>query len=184
MSKEESLNVKDNTIYKIFELYKKSFTGQKVNLNKFTNSFLESIINEFKLDITSKNPFYNNLKMKEYTYFLKYYSFSSKLDWGKYENDTVKEVLGKDFNYIKWCIVNLDSFYLQKTFFLTKEALLLDKEEYLKMLEINMIKELLHNEMIEIKYQKEISERNNSWEDSMLNDGFEGDIDVWNHYNQ
>jgi hypothetical protein len=43
---------------------------------------------------------------------MKFYTLDTEFTFGKYEGKTVKEVLELQPNYIDWCAINLDHFYI------------------------------------------------------------------------
>lgn len=43
---------------------------------------------------------------------MKLYRSDTLFEFGKYEGKTVWQVLDLQINYIDWCIINIDSFYL------------------------------------------------------------------------
>lgn len=43
---------------------------------------------------------------------MKFYTLDTEFTFGKYEGKTVKEVLELQPNYLDWCAINLDHFYI------------------------------------------------------------------------
>jgi hypothetical protein len=43
---------------------------------------------------------------------MKFYTLDTEFTFGKYEGKTVKEVLEIQPNYLDWCAINLDHFYM------------------------------------------------------------------------
>lgn len=73
---------------------------------------------------------------------MKYYTLDSEFNFGKYAGKTLKEVAEIEPNYINWCILNLDHFFIpneliqelskESDFHITSQAQLeLNKKRYL-----------------------------------------------------
>ena len=49
-------------------------------------------------------------------YKIKYYGWASEFEFGQYDGFSIGEVAASDPDYINWCIVNLDHFYLSSRY--------------------------------------------------------------------
>ena len=43
---------------------------------------------------------------------LNQYYFDAPIDFGMYNGDTIEEIMEKNGSYIKWCVLNVDYFYV------------------------------------------------------------------------
>ena len=43
---------------------------------------------------------------------LKQYYFDTPIDFGMYKGETLQEIIGKNGSYIKWCVLNVDYFFV------------------------------------------------------------------------
>jgi hypothetical protein len=180
--------IKNNDFLGIIDFYK---VVKGSGLDKFGSledeiiySYINVIKKENNLIINDTNSLYFNLKNKATFSKLCEYKLFHEVNWGKYKGLLVSEILKTDLQYFRWCVLNLDNFIICDDFFLIKKVFLSD--DFLTLIEVNLMKKFILLEYLNQKSENINQEINNNqtWEDSMLNDGFEGNIDIWNHYNQ
>lgn len=158
------------------------------DLNKFGSvedeivyNYISLIQTENKLIINDANKLYSELKNRASFLKLNEYRLFDKISWGKYKGLTIENIIKTDLQYVKWCILNLDNFIITDFFFLNKEVY--NDLGFIKLIEINLLKK-----RILFEFNKNRSENadydNVTWEDTTFEDGFEGDIDTWNYFNQ
>lgn len=161
----------------------------------FVDKFIDVLTKSNRINISPTNKYYiqvdntkNEIKSINESVLtnyqlnvrkLKKYNEWDYIHWGKYSEKKISDILNIDPNYILWSIINLEHFALSGTFFLMKR--IRHNSLLLKGLEINEIKKIIIDKW-EVSTNHEYD--NESWEDSRFYDGFEGDIDTWNHYNQ
>ena len=132
------------------------------------------------VDVSVNGNIYKNLTEEGVVFkkTVRVWKLNDIILFGKHKDKSIFEIMKNDMSYIKWCILNIDNFIITDFFFLFKEVY--ECLDVIELLSVNFVKTKFLKDQITIHEEKE----SESWEDSMLNDGFEGDIDVWNHYNQ
>lgn len=109
------------------------------------------------------------------------YNFNTTIHWGKYKNNSLKDIFYKEPEYILKCIVRLEHFVIDSNFFLLNE--LKTKPLYFEALEINLIKILIFEKW---KVEKDDSSREEPYkysDEDTIRDAFDGDIDAWLQFN-
>jgi hypothetical protein len=174
--------VTDKNLIGLIDLYQEI---KYTNLDKFGSIedeivylFLDLIQKENKLIINDANKLYFELKNKTSFLRLSEYRLFNEINWGKYKGLTIEKIIKIDIQYIKWCIINLDNFIITDFFFLNKGVYY--DIDFIKLVEINLLKRKFLCE-----FKKEYSyDDDRTLEDITFEDGFEGDVDTWNHFNQ
>lgn len=190
----------------LFEMY--DLIDEKIHLSMiifteyddvFVNGFINILTKSNTINISPTNKFYiklddtkNEIKdlwdhnLTKYQLDVKklktYYEWDI-INWGKHSKKKISDILVIDPGYILWCIINLDHFAISYTFFLMKKSFR-HSSLWIKAIEINLIKILIIGKWEVSTFHEYDDDNNGNWEDSRFYDGFEGDIDTWNHYNQ
>jgi len=172
-----------HSLYKLFDNYLKIPDGlerNKLLLSTLTSEYIDLMIDYNDLDISVGNDNYN--ENRENGKNLRLYKFTNQIKWGKHSGKLFSELINGNERYILWAIINIENFIIENSFFLINY--IRADTNYLKALEINLIKQYALEKYHEsISYHDEETE-NDKWENSRFYDGFEGDIDTWNHYSQ
>lgn len=114
---------------------------------------------------------------------MKFYDLDTEFTFGKFEGNTVRQILDLQPSYLDWCAVNLDHFYISKNvieeiktikpdFALTEEGKQKLYEKYSTWWETEQ-------DYYDIDYDSR-----SNWEDDAYRYGFDEDADAWDHWNQ
>jgi len=115
------------------------------------------------------------------------------MHWGTYSGKLISDIFNEDAMYLLWCIINLNHFSTSNTLFLVKY--IRNHQDYLKAMEINLIKHLIIEKWGTDNYgnfkkaKKPYDDSGpesydfDSWDEMAFKTAFEGDIDAWNNYN-
>lgn len=85
---------------------------------------------------------------------MKFYTFDTEFTFGKYKGKTIKEVLELQPNYLDWCAINLDHFYVSDEI-------------------ITEIKEIKPDFTISEEAKQKLADKYSTWENEQEQDDFE-----------
>ncbi|MDT3403570.1 exodeoxyribonuclease X C-terminal domain-containing protein [Mucilaginibacter terrae] len=170
------------------------------DMYQISSILVKAVINYYNLNITESNEIYiafENRILKaistipfnntENLLKLKMYTSQDYLEWGKYQGKKISEVLLLDFEYLLWCLINLDHFSIDPPFFIY--FFLLTKKDLKKEIEFNLIKQLLYSNYLEEDSELETDDRSNyyygynSSDEFNFYEGYEGNNDAWDERN-
>jgi tetratricopeptide (TPR) repeat protein len=153
------------------------------------------------LDIQYKNPYYERLAKIHRTAFLnrettksdyplqKSYGRRSTLKFGKHLDKSIIKIIEDDPNYILWCLINLDHFIIDTE--LLNDSRLKNQKNYLKALELFLVKDLFLNRNASFGSDNTSSGGwdpyelgYSSWDEMNFYEAFEGNQGAWDHFNQ
>jgi hypothetical protein len=128
---------------------------------------------------------------------MKFYNLDTEFTFGKFEGETVKEILNIDHAYLEWCAIHLDHFYMTEKvieevreiipgFSISEEAKQSLKDKF------DNWQNVLDQEQVEHddesyeratyeKYSGSYAQDIEGWSDQDIDDVFDGDPDAyWN----
>lgn len=129
---------------------------------------------------------------------MKFYDLDTEFTFGKYEGKTVREILELQPNYLDWCAINLDHFYISdevideiktniSVFKISEEGVKKLSEKYKNW---ESEQENLNNDYSDYDYRERSTYENyngsyaqdvEGWSDQDINDVFGGEPDAyWN----
>ena len=125
---------------------------------------------------------------------MKTYTQNSLIKFGKYNGSILEDVAKSDPNYINWCIIKLDHFYLSEEtveilksdsgFTISAEAILALEQKRLEMLESSDSNDYdydSYDRRTFDDYNGSYAQDQMGWSDQDINDVFGGDADAyWN----
>ncbi|WP_375449295.1 hypothetical protein [uncultured Nostoc sp.] len=162
--------------YKLFDILQDyiEITARIANVDLSEDNILFNKINSIRKN-SLKKRFNNEVITEEESNFEKLmcYRHQAKVHWGIYAENSIKDILINDPEYILWCIINLDHFFIGNYVFAIN--VIRKSEYYLPAIEMNSIKRL-----IETEWKQEEGDCN-IWGNF---DAFEGDHLSWFNYNQ
>lgn len=173
---EELLN-----LFFVFSKTHHSKQPNKIALESVTYQFVELMISNYEWDISTTNIDFG--EVMSFAYKIRVYKNSEIVPFGQYKGEIFTDVIQKNQNYVLWLILNREFFSIENSFFL--HSYIQTHSDYLKAFEINLLKQFCRD-----RYDESTSESYGyndfdkpDWNTNFI-DGFEGNIDTWNHYNQ
>lgn len=172
-----------HSLYNLFDKYLpvyNQFETNKQKVNLLVHEYISLMIEFHELDISVGNDSYDEYRSNAKE--LRLFRFTDTITWGKHSNKKFSELINRNERYILWAIINLDFFIIENTFFLTNY--IRKDNNYLRAIEVNLLKQYALEKYEESISYDDFDNHNDKWENNKFFDGFEGNIDVWNHYNQ
>jgi len=125
---------------------------------------------------------------------MKIYTQNSLIKFGKYNGAILEDIAQSDANYINWCIINLDHFYLSEEtveilksdsgFTISAKAILALEQKRLEMLDSSDSNDYdydSYDRRTYDDYNGSYVQDQMGWSDQDINDVFGGDADAyWN----
>lgn len=87
---------------------------------------------------------------------MKSYDLDTLFTFGKYEGKTLKEIIEQEPDYLDWCVINLDHFYLSDD--MVEEITKINKNFKLSDIALEKLKEKYQN------FESDHYERDNGWQ--------------------
>lgn len=136
---------------------------------------IELILNNNEVKLTNDDlDYFENLSSNE----MKYHLLNEKFMFGKYKGKSVEEILESHPSYISWCILNVRYFWLPITL-LTQNMDKISKKAIIFNF-IYIVYKIANSQIHDERYSVEKID----WEREAFEHAYEGDIDVYFHFNQ